>query len=74
LAKEFEYPFYPAHELREETVVVRVDFVNEFVEVVFVSLAEVDESLDGLIGVCGNILFLAFVDDLGCISLDLFRR
>lgn len=64
LAQELEDPFYPAHELREEAVVVRVDLVHEFVEVVFVSLTEVDEGLDCLVGVGGDILFAAFVDNL----------
>jgi len=64
LTKEFEDPFYPAHELGEETVVVSVYFVDEFVEVVFVALAEVDEGLDCLIGVGGDVLFAAFFDDL----------
>lgn len=41
-----------------------VNFVNEFVEIVFVALAEVDESLDCLVGVGGDVLFAAFVDDL----------
>lgn len=66
LAQELEDAFYPAHELCEEPVVVRVHFVHEFVEVVLVARAEVDEGLDGLIGVCGNVLFAAFFDDLGC--------
>lgn len=64
LAEEFQDAFYPAHELGEEAVVVGVDFVDEFVEVVFVSLAEVDEGLHGLVGVGGDILLAAFVNDL----------
>lgn len=38
-------------------------FVDEFVEVVFVTGAEVDERLDGLVGVCGDILALRALDD-----------
>ena len=41
-----------------------VDFVDEFIEVVLVSLAEVDEGLDCLVGVGGDVLLTAFVDDL----------
>jgi len=44
---------------------VRVHLVNELVEVVFVALAEVDEGLDCLVRVSGDILLAAFVDDLG---------
>ena len=36
----------------------------EFVEVVFVSLAKVDESLDCLVGISGHVLFTTFLDDL----------
>jgi len=50
--------------LGEEAVIVGVNFVDELVEVVFVALAEVDESLDGLVGVGGDVLFAAFIDDL----------
>jgi hypothetical protein len=50
--------------LAKESVVVRVDFVYKFVEVVFVALAEVDEGLDCLVGVCRDVLFAAFLDDL----------
>tara|TARA_R110002060_G_scaffold44781_1_gene56133 strand:+ start:202 stop:669 length:468 start_codon:yes stop_codon:yes gene_type:complete len=64
LAEELEDTFDPAHELGEEAVVMGVDFVDEFVEVVFVALAEVDEGLDCLVGVGGDVLFTAFVDDL----------
>ena len=41
-----------------------VNFMHEFVEVVFVTLAKVNKSLDSLIGVCGNVLLAAFVDNL----------
>jgi hypothetical protein len=43
---------------------VRVDFVHEFVEVVFVALAEVDEGLDCLVWVGGDVLLAAFIDNL----------
>lgn len=49
-----------------------VDFVDEFVEVVFMALAEVDEGLDCLVGVYGNVLLAAFLDHLtnllACVS------
>ena len=64
LAQKLENCFNPAHQLAKESVVVRVDFVHEFVEVVFVALAEVDEGLDCLVGVCRDVLFTAFLDDL----------
>jgi hypothetical protein len=50
--------------LGEEAVVVGVDFVDEFVEVVFVAGAEVDECLDCLVGVGRDVLFAAFFDYL----------
>ena len=63
MAEELEDPFEPAHELLEETVVVDVDFVDELIEVVLVALAEVDEGLDGLVGVGGDVLALGFFHD-----------
>ena len=39
-----------------------VDFVHEFVEVVFVAGAEVDEGLDSLVGVGGDVLPLGALD------------
>lgn len=41
--------------------------MDKFVEVVLVASAEVDEGLDGLVGVRGNVLSLASLDDLDCI-------
>jgi hypothetical protein len=45
-----------------------VDFVDEFVEIMFVALAKVDEGLDCLVRVRGDVLLAAFVDDLGGVS------
>jgi hypothetical protein len=53
---------------------VSVDFVHEFVEIVFVARAEVDEGLDGLVGVGGDVLFAAFFDDLFNVSFMLILR
>ena len=39
-----------------------VDFVYEFVEVVFVAGAEVDEGLDSLVGISGDVLPLGALD------------
>ncbi len=64
MAEELEDSFDPPHELGEEAVVVRVHFVDELVEVVFVALAEVDESLNCLVWVGGYVLLAAFVDNL----------
>ena len=36
-----------------------VDFVDEFVEVVLMASTQVDEGLDGLIWVCGDVLALS---------------
>lgn len=43
---------------------MRMDFMHEFVEVVLVTLAEVDEGLHRLIRVCGCILLSALLNDL----------
>jgi hypothetical protein len=50
---------------------VCVHFVDEFVEVMFVALAEIDEGLYCLVWVGGDVLLAAFVDDLVFISRDL---
>ena len=52
---------------------MRVHFVHEFVEVVFVARAEVDEGLDGLVGVGGDVLFAAFVYDLDLLLVSTHR-
>jgi len=49
--------------LAEEAIVVDMHFVDELVEVVFMSGAEVDEGLDGLVWVGRDVLPLGFVDD-----------
>lgn len=59
VAQKFKDAFQPAHELVKEPIVVDVDLVNELIEVVLVARAEVDECLDGLVGVCGDLLSLA---------------
>ena len=63
LPQELQNPLKPTHELGEEPVVVDVDLVDEFVEIVLVARTEVDEGLDGLIWVGGDVLPLAAFDD-----------
>ena len=63
MAKELEDTFQPAHQRAEETVVVDVHLMDEFIEVVLVAGAEVDEGLDGLVGVGGDVLALGGVKD-----------
>jgi hypothetical protein len=46
---------------------VDVDLVDEFVEVVFVAGAQVDEGLDGLIWVGGDVLALGGFDSADCV-------
>ena len=58
VAQELEDALQPAHDLGEETVVVDVDLVDEFVEVVLVARAEVDEGLHRLVRVGGDVLAL----------------
>lgn len=62
VAQELEDAFEPAHQLAEKAVVVDVDFVDEFIEVVFVAGAEVDERLDRLVGIGGDVLALGALD------------
>jgi hypothetical protein len=50
--------------LGEEAVVVGVDFMDEFVKVMFVALAEVNEGLDSLVWVGGDVLLTTPFDDL----------
>jgi hypothetical protein len=42
---------------------VDMDFVDEFVEVVFVAGTEVNERLDGLVGIGRNVLTLGTIND-----------
>ena len=63
VAEKLEDPFQPAHKLGEEAVVVDMDLVDELVEIVLVSCAQVDERLDGLIGVGGDVLALGGGED-----------
>lgn len=63
MTKEFEYTFQPAHYLGEQTVIVNVHFVDEFVEIVLMPSAEVDEGLNCLIGIGGNVLTLSGGED-----------
>lgn len=63
MSQEFQDPFDPCHERCKQSVIVHVNFVNEFVEVIFVAGTEVDEGLDGLIWVGGDVLALGGFDD-----------
>lgn len=63
MTEEVQDVLQPAHEGVEEAVVVQVDLVDEFVEAVLVAGAEVDEGLDSLVGVCGNVLALRALDN-----------
>ena len=58
MTEELEYPFNPGHEGGEETVIMDMNFMDEFVEVVLVAGAEVDKGLNGLVRVCGDVLAL----------------
>lgn len=64
LAEEFEDILNPAHELSEETIVMRMHLVDKFVEVVLMPLAEINERLNCLVRVCRDVLLSAFIDDL----------
>lgn len=60
VSQEFEDALQPAHQLLKEAVVVDVYFVNEFVKIVLMALAKVNEGLDGLVGVGRYVLALCF--------------
>lgn len=49
MPEKFENAFDPTHELGKEAVVMRMNLVNELVEVVLVPLAEVNKGLDSLV-------------------------
>jgi hypothetical protein len=64
LAEKLKNTFDPAHQLIKEAVIVEMNLVNKFIEIVFMTLAKVDESLNGLIWICGDVLLLTLLDDL----------
>ena len=43
---------------------MNMDFVDEFVEIILMSCAQVNERLDGLVGVGGDVLALREVEDV----------
>lgn len=47
---------------------MKMDFMDELIEVMFMTLAEINEGLHGLVWICRYVLFLAFLNDLGSIS------
>ena len=63
MTKEFEDPLDPSHKRGEETIIMDVDFVDKFIEVVLVAGAEVDEGLNGLVRVGGDVLALEGSED-----------
>ena len=63
MAEEFEDSFEPAHQLGKQTVIVYVHFVNEFVEIILMAAAEIDEGLDRLIRIGRNVLTLSSSED-----------
>lgn len=64
MSQKIQNSLQPSHELAKEPVVVDMHFVHEFVEIVFVAGAEVDEGLDGLVWVGGDVLMLRSLDDV----------
>ena len=67
MPKELENPLNPSHESGEEAIIVDVDFVDKFVEVVLVASAEVDKSLNSLVRIGGDILTLEGSEDGECV-------
>ncbi len=63
VAEKFENAFEPAHELIEKAVVVGMYFVDEFVQIIFVPGAEINESLHRLVGICRDVLTLSALYD-----------
>ncbi len=66
VTQEVKDTLKPAHKLVKQSIIVLVYFVNEFVELVFVTGTEINESLDSLVGICGDFLPLT--------SLNCFDR
>ena len=63
MTEELEYPLNPGHEGGEEAIIMDMNFVDKFVEVVLVAGAEVDKGLNGLIRVGGDVLALEGGED-----------
>ncbi len=63
MTEELEDPFNPGHKGGEEAIIMDVDFVDKFVEVVLVAGAEVDKGLNGLVRVGGDVLALEGGED-----------
>ena len=63
MTKELEDPLNPSHKSGEETIIMDVDFVDKFIEVVLVAGTEVDKGLNGLVGVGGDVLTLEGSED-----------
>ncbi len=59
VAEELEDPLYPGHKLGEKAIIMQVDLVNESIKVFLMAGAEVNEGLDGLVGVCRHVLALS---------------
>ena len=63
MTKELEDPLNPSHKSGEETIIMDVDFVDKFIEVVLVAGAQVDEGLNSLVRVGGDVLALEGGED-----------
>ena len=67
MSQKAQDAFQPSHQLAKQPVIVDVYLVHEFVKVVLVACTDVDECLDGLIGICRHILPLALLNDADCV-------
>lgn len=67
MAEKLQDILHPAHKLSEEPIIVSVNLMNEFVKVILVTGAKVDERLNGLVWVSGDILALGSLEDRECI-------
>lgn len=63
MAEELEDTFKPAHQLGKQAVIVDVYFVNEFVEIILMASAEIDEGLDCLVWIGRDVLTLSGGED-----------
>jgi len=66
--QERQDPLHPPHQVAEQPVVVDVHLVDEFVQVVLVPCAQVDEGLHCLVRVGGEILALGRFDRSDCVT------
>ena len=63
MAEEFKNTFEPAHYLSKQAVVMDVNFMYEFVKIILMASAKVNEGLDRLVWIGRDVLSLSREED-----------